>query len=112
MALQSMPYNTSIDFAARMLLEINQAEFHSIEQRIARVEVVAKLGLQRIVSFALLWVRNCGLLDHFAEVSRNKLIKARSSCSCQDTRFNNKENSENTEHKINLDNQNVNYKRQ
>ena len=57
MVLQSMPYNPSIDFAAQMLVEINQAEFHSIEQLLANVEVVAKLGLQRIVRVALLWVR-------------------------------------------------------
>ena len=55
MAMQSMPYNPSTDFAAQMLVEINQAEFHSIEQRLASVEVLAKLGLQRIVRFALLW---------------------------------------------------------
>ena len=38
---------------------VNQsAEFHSNEQRKASVEVVARIGLQHIVRFALLWVRN------------------------------------------------------
>ena len=41
-----------------MVVEISQAEFHSIEQRQDSVEVVVKLRLQRIVRFALLWVRN------------------------------------------------------
>ena len=53
-----MLYNLSIDFTARMHAEINQAELHSIEQRLASVEVVVKFGLQHIVRFALLWIRN------------------------------------------------------
>ena len=58
----SMRYNPSTGLAGQMLVETNQAEFHSIEQRLASVEVLAKLGLQRIVRFALLWVRNVIIL--------------------------------------------------
>ena len=41
-----------------MHAEIKQAELQSIEQLLASVEIVAQLGLQRIVRFAPLWVRN------------------------------------------------------
>ena len=58
LAVQSMLYNHSIVFAARMHAEINQAEYQSIEQRLVYLEDVAKFGLQHIVRFALLWVRN------------------------------------------------------
>ena len=51
-SVQSMLYNLSIDFAARKDAEINQAELYSIEQRLASIEVVVKLGLQHIVRFA------------------------------------------------------------
>ena len=58
LVVQSMLYNTSIDFAARMHAEIKQAALLSFEQPLASVEVVAKLGTQRIVRFAPLWVGN------------------------------------------------------
>ena len=48
----------TIDFVARIHAEINQAELHSIEQRLASGEVLVKFGLQHIVRFALLWVKN------------------------------------------------------
>ena len=41
-----------------MHAEIRQAELQSIEQPLVNVDVVAKLGLQRIVMFAPLWLRN------------------------------------------------------
>ena len=54
--MQSKLYNLSIDFAARIQVEINQTELHSIEQRLASVEFVVKIEL--IVRLVLLWVRN------------------------------------------------------
>ena len=50
--------NNWVDFAARMFEQTSQAETHSIEQQLVYVEVVAKIGLQHIDRFVLLWVRN------------------------------------------------------
>ena len=50
---------------------------------------------------------HCGLLNHFAKVCRNKLNNKRNSR--QDTCINNVENSENAEHNVKSENQNVNY---
>ena len=50
---------------------------------------------------------HCDLLNRFAKVCRKKLNNTR--ISRQDTRINTVGNSENTEQKINSENQNLNY---
>ena len=97
-----------------MHAQIKQGEIQSIEGRLASAEIVAKLGLLRIVRFAPLWVRIAIIMVFLITSPRyQKFINTRTSR--QDSRINNVEISENTEQNVNSENQNViyiNYKEQ
>ena len=51
-------YNSSNNFAARILVYNNTTELHSIEKRMASAGILDKTGHQHTVKFAPLWVRN------------------------------------------------------
>ena len=90
-----------------MRVQIKQEEIQSIEGRLASVEIVAKLGLLRIVRFAPLWVRIAIIMVYLITSPRYQKFSNTRTCH-QDNRINNVENSENTEQNVNSENQNVN----
>ena len=102
-----MRYNSSTNFAARILVYNNTTELHSIEKQMASAGILDKTELQHTVKFAPLWVRNVTTVA-FQRTSQRYVGKKQNNVknTQKSKRKNNVENSKITDQS---DNQNVNF---